>query len=145
MTNRGFSLIELTFAIGLGLTVMAVGYRAHVGVQRMHDIESRRESMTLNVQNTMAKIKRDVRSASTVAPTGDSLVIDSGRITYRSTPRGVERTTSDGRGTTQGVKARFKTGSGGVSGADVTLRAEDTVRRRPIRIEVTSFISPRNR
>ncbi len=145
MTNRGFSLIELIFAIGLGMTVMAVGYRAHVGVQRMHDIETRRESMTLNIQNTMAKIKRDIRSASTVAATGDSLVIDSGRITYRSTPGGVERITSSGRATFQGVKARFKAGSGGAFGADVTLRAEDTVRRRPIKIEVTSFISPRNR
>ena len=145
MTNRGFSLIELIFAVGLGLAVMAVGYRAHVGVQRMHDIESRRESMTLNVQNAMTKIKRDIRSASSVAATGDSLVIDSGRITYRSTSRGVERTTSDGRGAIPGVKASFETGSGGEPGAQVTLRAEDTVRRRPIGIEVTSFISPRNR
>jgi type II secretory pathway pseudopilin PulG len=145
MRNRGFSLIELIFAIGLGMAVMAVGYRSYVGVQRMQEIEDRRESMMLNVQNAMSQVKRDIRGASTITATGGSLVIDSGRIKYHSNPAGIDRVTAKGRYTLRGVHAEFKESPRAAPGAGVVVRAEDTVRGRPISIEVTSYISPRNR
>ena len=144
MTNRGFSMIELICAIGLGMVVMAVGYRGYVGVGRMHEIEERRESMMLNVGNALGQVKRDVRGASNVTATGGSLVIDSGRIIYRSGNAGIDRITASGRGTIPGMRAQFNASPKGAHGVSVTVSAENTVRGRPIRIEVTSHISPRN-
>lgn len=142
--RRGFSLMELIFAVGLGVVVMAIGYRAYVGVTRVHDVESRRESMMLTVQNVMAKIKQDTRSAGSVSGSKGSLVIDGGRVVYSNLPdgAGIQRAAGRGRATFEGPVAEFSISRPGVN---VTIRSEDTVHRRPIRIEVTSFISPRNR
>ena len=145
--RRGFSLMELIFAVGLGVVVMAIGYKAYVGVTRVHDIESRRESMMLTVQNVMAKIKQDTRSAASVSGSKSSLVIDGGRIVYSNLPdgAGIQRAAGRGRATFEGPVAEFSIVRQPASGVNVTIRSEKTVHRRPIRIEVTSFISPRNR
>ena len=145
MRNRGFSLIELIVAMGVGAVVLAVGYRAYVDVLRMQDVENRRESMMLAVQDAMRNIKTDVKSGAALAVTANTLVIDGGRVVYRTKPDGIERKTSDTRRTFEGAQAEFKPGPNRLPGVSMTIRAEDMIHRRPIRIEVAGYVSPRNR
>ena len=144
--RRGPSLIELIFAAGLGLAVLAVGYRMYFSVTRINDYENKRESMTLSVQNVMGRIKQDVRAARSVSGSGNSLALtsDAGQIVYRNARNGsgLQRSMGGGWCVFRGVTARF---SPSPRGAEVSLRSQSSMHRRPIRIEISSFVSPRNR
>jgi hypothetical protein len=134
-------------AASLSVVVLAAGYQAYIGFTRVDDIESRREQMTLNVQNLMARMKSDIRSGASVSGSARRLVITGTEktIIYTSLPggAGVERVSGSRRTRYKEISAEFSTA--GRSGANVRLTAQDSVHRRPIRIEVSSFIRPRNR
>lgn len=142
--NRGFSLLEMIVTAAISAAVLATGYSLYVGVLKAQDLESQRESMMLTVQNVMGLIKRDVRNGASVSGDQDTLIIDGGRVRYKCQPNGtgIERITkSQGKCIYKGISAKFTLDNGGVR---VKLWSNAKVQRRPIRIEVTSFISPRN-
>lgn len=144
---RGATLIELVFAMAIGLVVLGVGYRAYFGTLRADECEARRESLNTAANNLMDRIKTDVRAASALRVEGGALiVVAKGRqVNYRSAPdgSGVERVVNGARGLYRGVQASFAPDSGGVEVA-VTSRAAD-VNGRTIRVEKRSFLAPRNR
>jgi len=145
LDRRGISLTELIFALGVMLIVLCVGYRSYFGLTRADDIEKQRESITLTVQNAMSRIKEDVRAASAVSVTGSSLTaFGSGfHVTYHSLPGGgLDRVIGTGHFIYKNVNAAF-TRSG--SGVDVALSAKTTAHGRAIRVDLQTFISPRNR
>lgn len=140
--RRGMTLVELIFAMGLGMVVMAVGYKGYVGVTRANDYADRREATTVAAQNLMGRIKHDVRSGSSISASGASLTIGGAGVTYASTRQGVERKVGSGHAIYKDLTARFAPQAGGVS---VTLRSATRVHRRPIDVEITSFVAPRSR
>lgn len=148
-SRAGTSLFELIFAVGLSLLVISVGYRTYVSFMRVEDIERKRESISLAVQNLMGRIKQDVRSASSISGSGGVLTITGSdtRIIYRNKQGSscVERIANRRFTHYDNVEAVFAVKTGNAAGVDVKLTSEVKARRRPIRIEVTSFISPRNR
>ena len=145
-TRRGMTLIELMFAMALSLTMLAVGYQAYISFTRVDDLESRRESMMLTMQNAMSKIKSDVRSGASVSGSKGSLVISGGEntVAYRnfSSGSGIERWVGVRRTRYKDVTAEFS--FTGTSGVNIRLVSKASVHRRPIRIEVNSFVRPRN-
>ncbi len=145
--DRGTSLIELIFAMGLGLAVLAIGYRSYLGVLKVSDYEDRREQITVGVQNLMERIKKDVRAGSSVAVSGNILTIDGAglRIVYVSSPdgSGVRRETPSSRSIYKDIKAQFAAAPGR-RGVQVRLNSDSRVHRRPIHVEISSFVSPRN-
>jgi hypothetical protein len=136
------SLIELIFAMGLGMIVLGVGYRMYAGVARAEQFDSRRHQIVLASQNLLTKIKQDVRSANLVAVSGDSLVLSSTdrRISYRSLPDGVRRVTRGGSAKYPGLKAVFRASGDGVR---VRVWSHSVVNRRPVKVDVTTFVRPR--
>jgi hypothetical protein len=144
MNRRGMSLIEVVFACGISLVVLAIGFRAYATLTRIDDVESHREMASLTVQTAIDAIKRDVRAGSSVSGSGQSMSISgpSGRIAYRTVSGGLQRVTSHGRRVFRGASAEFS--SAGGNGVQVKVRAKDKVHGRPIRIEVSSFVRPRN-
>lgn len=149
-SNRcGFSLMELIFAIALGLVVMSIGYGAYFSFMRADEAASERDSMMLTVRNAMSKMKHDVRSSSSLGGESGSLVLsgEDGRIIYRNAPggEGLERAGERGRSVFKGVRAEFSQDKGENPGVSVRLRAESVKQGRPIRVELSTFVSPRNR
>ena len=144
MSRRGTSLVELIFAMGLGLTVLAIGYRAYVAVNRADDYESRREAMVVTVQSLMSRVKQDVRASRAVTGSSTQITLTGGRrVTYKTMPgKGVARSTGGGAALYQGVSAVFSPTGGGVG---IALSAQSRVHRRLIHVEVSSYVSPRNR
>jgi hypothetical protein len=145
-SRRGTSLMELVVAVGLGIAILGVGYRAYFTLTRADDYESKRHAMMLDVQNLAARIKQDVRAANLVVVFGDTLALNTSdrRINYHSLAHasGVERSTRYGRGVFRGVSAQFE-GTGG--GVRMRLWSELRSHRRSIRVEISTFVSPRNR
>ena len=144
--QRAFTLLELTFSMGLGLIVLAVGYSAYFNVVRADDVERRREALATTALEAMNTIKQDVRAAGLVAPLGNTLVLNTTdrRITYRPMPRstGILRLTSHGRREFKGVKASFSGSDGGVN---ITIQANERIHGRVIRVDLDCFVTPRNR
>ena len=145
-SNRGFSLVELIFAIGLSMVVLAAGYSAYFHLTRADDVERRREQVTASAHNAMARIKQDVRASSSARASENvlSLSTSSGPITYRNLPNGsgVERHTSSSRGRLNGASASFQQSGRGVN---VSITAHETIHRRAIRVDLNCFVAPRNR
>lgn len=143
---RGATLIEMLFAMAIGLVVLGVGYRAYFGTLRADECEARRESVTIAAHNLMDRVKTDVRAASALRVDGGALVLTAKdrRVTYRNAPdgSGVERAVDGTKGTYRGVRAAFSPASGGVN---VTVTSETAVNGRTIRVEAESFVAPRNR
>jgi len=140
-SRRGTSLMELVVAVGLGIAILGVGYRAYFTLTRADDYESKRHAMMLDVQNLAARIKQDVRAARAVSASGGALtILGQPHITYRNAPGGVERVVGRGRAVFRGTAARFESRSGGV---EVTLRSESRSHRRPIRVGISTFVVPR--
>lgn len=146
-SRRGFSLVEVMVAATLSIAVLAAGYQAYIGFMRVDDIESRRESMMLGVQNVMSKIKSDVRSGLSVGGSRESLVISDGVnfVMYKNLPdgSGIESFIGMRRTKYKDITAEFS--FDGTSGVNVRLVSKASVHRRPIKIEVNSFVRPRNR
>ncbi|MDO8589376.1 MAG: hypothetical protein Q7T82_20325 [Armatimonadota bacterium] len=144
MNRRGMTMLEVIFASGLSLVVLAVGYRAFATMTRIDDVESRKEAISLNAQSAMGRIKQDVRAAAFALGTGSLLSMSgsNGRVVYRAGSRGLERVSSCGVSVIKGVQGEFSSTGGGVR---VTVRARETVHRRPVRVEISSFVRPRNR
>jgi len=143
--TRGVTLIEMIFAMAIGLLALAVGYRAYFGALIADECEARRESMAIAAQNLTGRIKADVRSASAVGVDGGGLVVigKDWRVTYRNAPdgSGVERAVQGARRIYPGARAVFTPTSGGVN---VTLTYEDAVHGRRMRVETKNFVAPRN-
>jgi len=141
---RGMALVELIVAMGIALTAIGVGYQIYNACLKADDRAARRETMTLAVQNLMARVKQDVRVARSISVSGGALVTsgERGRVSYRSASGGVERSTGRGRCVFRDISARFEGGSGGVK---VRLTSDARVHRRPIHIEVESYVASRNR
>lgn len=140
--RRGLSLIEMIFVIGLGAVVLAVGYRMYASVQRADQFDSRRHQIALTSQNLITRIKQDVRSAKAATASGSLLVLDSGsrRIVYRDQSQGVERQVGRGRAKYPGLRAEFTAKQGGVI---VRVWSDVKVNRRPVKIDVTTFVHAR--
>jgi len=143
--RRGVALIELIFAMGLGLIVLSVGYRTYATVSRAHQYECSRESVMLTAQNLLGRIKEDVRAANSVAVSRNTLTVRSGPRTtiYRILPSGagVQRAIGRGRALYAGVGAEFAAGSS--HGVSVRVFARQRANRRPIRVDISTFVSPR--
>ena len=110
------------------------------------DVETAREMATFTVTSAMNSIERDVRAASSVSAAGQSLVINGpdGRIAYRYIPgAGLEKTIGRGHHIYKGLIARFSPGENR-RGVNVALSWNSTVHKRPIRMEVASYVMPRN-
>lgn len=144
MKRRGFTLLEATFAMGLGIIVLAVGYGAYFNVTRADDVERRREMLTTTAQSAMARIKQDVRSASTMTISGSALVLGTadGPVLYRNSPRGIERVSGRSRSRFADVKASFRQNGPGV---DISINARANTHGRVIRVDLDCFVTPRNR
>ena len=142
-SRRGFTLFELIAATAIMTVVLSTGYRLWQSVNKADDYQARREEMTLASQNLMATIKRDVRAATSVSASGGRLTVRSpeGITTYSSLQDGVRRAGPSGGGWFAGADARFNAERGGVR---VTITSDSIVYRRPIHIEISSFVSPRN-
>lgn len=143
-TQRGMTLIELMYSIGLSLIVMAIGYSAYASFARADDVERQREQINLTAQNALGRMKEDVRWANTVAASGSTMVLSTreGRVEYRNLPKGsgVERRARHGRCLFRAVTATFSRSGGGV---DISVRARTRLHGRAIRVDLTSFIVPR--
>ncbi|MCX6345745.1 MAG: prepilin-type N-terminal cleavage/methylation domain-containing protein [Armatimonadetes bacterium] len=144
-SNRcGFTLMELIFAMAISSIVLGVGYQLYAITLRSQDVECARETAMLSVQNAMARIKSDVRTGSSVHVNGGELRIqgENGLVVYRNKPgAGVERMFGRSHVVFKDVTAKFAASRSGVG---VDLRSSIRVHRRPIRIEISSFVSPRN-
>jgi len=142
--QRGMTLVELIYSIGLSLVVMAVGYGAYASFARADDVERQREQLNLTAQNAMGRIKEDVRSASAIAASGSTMALSMAgdRVEYRNLPRGsgVERRARHGRCLFKAVSATFSRSGGGVN---VSVKARAKTHGRAIRVDLTSFIVPR--
>lgn len=140
-TRGGFTLIELLFAMGLSLIVLAVGFSAFFNISRADDVERTREQLTITSNRAMDTIKEDVRAAESFSALGDSLVLNA--ITYSNLPNGagIERLTQHGRSPFKGVRASYKQHGRGV---DISIKAHKKVHGRVIRVELHSFVTPRN-
>lgn len=144
---RGFTLMELIFAMAISGIVLGVGYQLYVVALHNQQIECARETVMLSIQNAMGRIKKDVRTGSSVQVNGSELRISGGNgsIIYRNRPgAGVERVFGRSHVVFKDVTATFAASRSGGRGVDVDLRSSIRVRRRPIRIEISSFVSPRN-
>lgn len=144
--DRGFSLIELIFALGLSMVVLAAGYSAYFNVTRADDVASRRERATISAHNAMSRIKEDIRASRSAIASGSTLSLSTagGSITYRNLPdgSGIERRTSVSRGILKGATASY-TQSG--RGVNVSVKARANMHRRAIRVDLNCFVTPRNR
>jgi prepilin-type N-terminal cleavage/methylation domain-containing protein len=149
LNQRGATLIELIVAMGLAGIVVTAAYQAYISSVRIQEAEVRRESMTLTVQNLMHRIKQDVRASRHAVARGGTLELNKAgkNVTYRSLPGGdgVERTAGRGRMVYRFVTADFSENGNGVRGVNVRLRLNAIERGRKVRVDVSSFISPRNR
>ena len=144
--RAGFSLLELTIALGLSLIVLAAGYSAYFSVTRADDVERRREMLTTAAQNAMERIKQDIRSSSAATASGATLVLAAtdGPVTYRNRAggAGIERNAGRRRSLFKGAMAAFSQSGAGV---DVSVEAGAKVHRRLIRVDLDCFVTPRNR
>ena len=145
-SRRGFTLLEMLVAATISIAVLAAGYQAYTGFMRADDIEARRESMNLGTQYLMNQIKGDVRAGSSVNGTKDSLVISgpNGAVTYRNLRdgSGIEKLIAGRRVKYRDIVGEFSTSNGG---SNIMLRSKANVHRRPITVEISSYIRPRNR
>lgn len=144
MKRRGFTLLEATFSMALGLIVLAVGYSAYFNVTRADDVERRREMLTTTAQNAMSRIKQDVRSSSRATASGSTLTLTTADapVIYRSSPDGTERLSGHRRSRFSGVRASFAQDGPGVN---VSIRARANTHGRVIRVDLNCFVTPRNR
>lgn len=144
LSRRGFTLLEATFAMALGMIVLAAGYSAYFSVTRADDVERRREMLTISAQTAMANIKQDIRAASRAAASGSTLTLATadGPVIYRNATRGVERITGHRRSRFSGATASFAQNGPGV---DVSIKADANVHGRRIRVDLDCFVTPRNR
>lgn len=144
-SRRGMTMLEVIVAVALSSAVIMTGYQLFYSVMQTERIESRRDSMMNDVQNMMNRIKSDVRAGSSVSGGGGSLAITgpSGTITYRNMKNGtgMERVTSRGTAKHEGLAAQFSVRG---RGAEITLSSRDTMYRRPITVEISSFALHRN-
>jgi len=143
MRRKGFTLLEATCAMGLGLIVLAVGYSAYFSITRADDVESRREMLTIRAHNAMEHIKRDVRSATGVSASHTILTVATvdGPVVYRSSVRGVERIAGRRLSRFPDTSASFAQDGAGV---EVSVNARANVHRRVIRVDLDCFVTPRN-
>ena len=143
-SRRGTSLIEMVFAVGLGMAVLAAAYSAYFGIARAGDCQKSREEITLEANNLMDRIKHDVRAASSASASGGAMTLSvhGRRIAYANKPGvGTVRQASGGRWLVRGVSGRFVKSGAGV---EVRLHGEARVHRRLLRVEVDGYIAKRN-
>lgn len=142
--RRGLSLIELIFALGLGMIVLGVGYRMYAAAVRADQFDTRRHRIVLASQNLIARIKQDVRSADGAWAHGSSLVLNPSdwRIDYESERdgSGVRRGTHHGWSRYPNLRADFRNEGQGIR---VRVWSDAKVNRRPVKIDVTTFVRPR--
>jgi prepilin-type N-terminal cleavage/methylation domain-containing protein len=144
--RRAFTLLEMLVAMAISAIVLMAGYRAYFLAMQTQDVETARESATFTITTAMNSIKHDVRSASSVSVSPGSLTIAGreGRIVYKCMPGiGLEKTVGQGRHIYKGLTARFSRGESG-RGVNVELKWDSRVHKRPVRMEVTSYVIPRN-
>ena len=146
LPRAGFTLLEATFAMGLAVIVLAVGYGAYFNLTRADDVESRREMLTASAQRAMARIKEDVRASGAASVSAGTLVLRTraGTLVYRNRAdgAGIERILGLRRSLFKGASATFARSGAGI---DVSVRADAKVHRRLIRVDLHCFVMPRNR
>jgi Tfp pilus assembly protein PilW len=144
MRRKGFTLLEATFAMALGMIVLAAGYSAYFSVTRADDVERRREMLTTSVQSAMAHIKLDIRAASRAMASTAALALATadGPVTYRNSARGIERISGHRRSLFKGATVSFAQNGRGV---DIAIKAHANVHGRMIRVDLDCFVTPRNR
>jgi prepilin-type N-terminal cleavage/methylation domain-containing protein len=144
--RKGFTLLELIFSMGLSLIVLAAGYGAYFSFSRADDVERSREMVTIAAHGAMSRIKQDIRASSAATASGSTLSLrtSDGRVTYRSRSNGsgIDRIGPSSRSFLKGATASFVRRGGGV---DVSVRASTKIHRRAVRIDLNSFVMPRNR
>lgn len=144
--GRGFTMLEMVFSMGLSLIVLAAGYGAYFGFCRADDVERSRELVTIAAHGAMSKIKQDIRASGAASASGSTLSLQTpdGRVTYRSRPNGsgIDRIESRRRSFLKGASASFASRGRGV---DVSVRSSAKVHGRGIRVDLSSFVIPRNR
>jgi|GEM_PF-1372396 len=144
--SKGFTLLELIFSMGLSLIVLAAGYGAYFSFSRADEVERRRELVIIAAHGAMSRIKEDVRASSAAAASGSTLSLQTpdGRVSYRSRANGsgIDRITPGRRSFLKGATASFA-GSG--RGVNVSVKASAKVHGRAIRVDLNSFVMPRNR
>ena len=144
LSRRGMTLIELIYAMGLSMIVLAVGYGACTGFAKADEVEAKREQLNLTAHSAMARIKGDIRSASAVSASGHELTLATpdGRVRYATSPgrKGLQRISQHGQYLFKAVTASFSRQD---SGVNVVLRARALTHRRVIDVDLTSYIVPR--
>ena len=144
--RRGFTLLEILVAMAISAIVLTAGYRAYFLAMQTQDVETARESAIFTLTTAMSCIEHDVRSASSLSVSPNSLTVAGreGRIVYTYSPGiGLEKTVGQGHRMYKGLTARFSRGEGR-KGVNVELRWDSKVHKRPVRMEVTSYVVPRN-
>lgn len=143
--GRGFTLLELIFSMGLSLIVLAAGYGAYFNFSRADEVERSRELVTIAAQGAMSRIKQDIRTSSAATASGSALSLHTsdGRLTYRSRSNGsgIDRIGPGRHSFLKGAAASFAKNGRGVN---VSVKASAKVHRRAIRVELSSFVMPRN-
>ena len=144
--GKGFTLLELIFSMGLSLIVLAAGYGAYFSFSRADDVEARRELVTIAAHGAMSKIKQDIRASGAATASGSTLSLQTpeGRFTYRgrSNGSGIDRIGPSSRSLFKGATASFAQRGRGVN---VSVKASAKVHGRAIRVDLNSFVMPRNR
>ena len=143
--DKGFTLLEFIFTIGLSLIVLAAGYGAYFNFSRADDVERSRELVTIAAHGAMSRIKEDVRSANMVAAFGNAMALNTSesRISYENLPNGagISRMTRHSRSLFKGATASFVQRGKGVN---VSVKASAKVHGRAIGVDLNSFVMPRN-
>lgn len=144
--GKGFTLLELIFSMGLSLIVLAAGYGAYFSFSRADEVERRRELAVIAVHGAMSRIKQDIRASSDATASSSTLSLETpdGRFTYRNRANGsgIDRIGPSSRSFLKGATASFA-GSG--RGVNVSVKASARVHGRAIRVDLNSFVMPRNR
>ena len=143
--GKGFTLLELIFSMGLSLIVLAAGYGAYFSFSRADEVERSRELVTIAAHGAMSRIKQDIRASGGATASGSTLSLQTpdGRVTYRSRSNGsgIDRIGPRSRSFLKGATASFW-GSG--RGVNVSVKASAKVHGRAIRVDLSSFVMPRN-
>lgn len=144
--NGGFTLLEMIFALGLSMVVLAAGYGALFSFSRNDEVERTRERSTISAHDAMSRIKQDIRQSSSAAVSGAALTLSTadGVIVYRNLAdgSGVERRANSMRSVFKGSTVSFAQNGRGVQ---VSVRSSANTHRRAIGVDLDCYVMPRNR
>jgi hypothetical protein len=143
--NRGYTIVELVTAMGVGVVVATMIASLWLTTTRAIETELARSALSAGAREVSHHLKRDVRRADSVEVSGNVLTLEVGgeTVTYMSDGEGVHRRIGGGSQTLglRGMGASFSVV--GQRGVQVTVSGERLVRSRAVAIRRELMIARR--